>query len=127
MSQTKLEIFKIKILGNSKFDFDKKAKDEINEFLSNENSIYINHSISVLTEDVEEYGINKTINRFLIVSLVYKDLEASQFDLKNTTKKVRKVVTKEIEQGENIPEPKIETDLDKEIRQLTKVMPNKYT
>jgi len=44
--------------------------------------------------------------------------------LKNTTKKVKSVVKKEIEEGENIPEPKIETDLEKEIRQLTKAISN---
>ncbi|GEM_PF-3485007 len=125
MSQTKLEIFKIKISEDSKFDFDKKAQDEINVFLSKENNIYINHSTSILTEDVEEYGANKTINRFLVVSLIYKDLNDSQLNLKNTTKKIKKVVTKEVEQGEKIPEPKIETDLDKEIYQLTNAMHNK--
>jgi len=120
MSQTKLEIFKIRISNNSKFDFEKKTQDKINEFLSEENNIYINHSTSILTEDIEEYGTNKTINKYLVVSLIYKDLNASQFNLKNTSKKVKKVVAKEIEEGKNIQEPQIETDLDKEIRQLTK-------
>ncbi|NOX48333.1 MAG: hypothetical protein GXO89_15290 [Chlorobi bacterium] len=38
---------------------------------------------------------------------------------------MKKVVTKEIEEGVNIPEPNIVTDLDKEIRQLTKAIPKK--
>ncbi len=118
MSQTKLEIFKISISNNSKFDFDKKTQDKINEFLSEENNIYVNHSTSILTEDIEEYGTNKTINKYLVVSLIYKDLNASEFNLKNTTKRIKKVVTKEIEEGKTIQEPKIETDLDKKIRQL---------
>ena len=118
MSQTKLEIFKIKISDNSKFDFDKKALETINHFLSEENNVYVNHSTSILTEDVEEYGTNKTINRYLVISLIYKDLNASTYNLKNTTQKVKKIVTKEIEDGEIISEPKIETEIDKKIRQL---------
>ncbi|UBM61307.1 hypothetical protein LA303_07705 [Candidatus Sulfidibacterium hydrothermale] len=124
MSQTKLEIFKIKISENSKFDFDKKVLEAINNFLNEENTVYVNHSTSILTEDIEEYGTNKTVNKYLVVTLIYKDLNASQFDLKNTNKKVKSVVKKEIEKGENIPEPKIETDLEKEIRQLTKPIRN---
>ena len=124
MSQTKLEIFKIKISENSKFDFDKKTLETINRFLNEENTVYINHSTSILSEDIEEYGTNKTVNKYLEITLVYKDLNTSQYDLKNTTKKVKSVVKKEIEKGENIPEPKIETDLEKEIRQLTKAITN---
>jgi hypothetical protein len=120
MSQTKLEIFKIKISDNSNFDLDKKAQEQINEFLKDVNNIYINHSTSIITADIEEYGTNKTINKYLVVSIIYKDLNASQFDLKNTTKKVKKVVAKEIENGKVIPEPKIETDLEKEIRKIKK-------
>ncbi len=119
MSQTKFEIFKIQISENSKFDFDKKATERINDFLIDENNVYINHSTSILTEDIEEYGTNKTVNKYLVVSLIYKDLNASEFNLRNTSKKVKEVVKKEIEEGKNIPEPKIETDFDKEIRQLT--------
>ncbi|MEN8185490.1 MAG: hypothetical protein ABFR05_00015 [Bacteroidota bacterium] len=124
MSQTKLEIFKIKISENSKFDFDKKTQDRINDFLSEENNVYVNHSTSILTADIEEYGTNKTINKYLVVSLIYKDLNASEYNLKNTSKKVKEVVTKEIESGKNIKEPNIETDLDKEIRQLIKAISN---
>lgn len=118
MPQTKLEIFKIRILDSSTFDFDKKAHEKINVFLNEENNIYINHSTSILTEDVEEYGTNKTINRFLIVSLIYKDLNESEFNLKSTSKKVRNVIAKEIVEGANMPEPQIETELDKEIKEL---------
>ncbi len=124
MSQTKFEIFKIQISENAKFDFDKKALEKINDFLIDENNVYINHSTSILTEDIEEYGTNKTVNKYLVVSLIYKDLNASEFNLKNTSKKVKEVVKKEIEEGKNIPEPKIETDFDKEIRQLTKAISN---
>lgn len=124
MSKTKFEIFKIQISENSKFDFDKKAIERINDFLSDENNVYINHSISILTEDIEEYGTNKTVNKYLVVSLIFKDLSTSEFNLRNTSKKIKEVVKKEIEEGKNIPEPKIETDFDKEIRQLTKAIGN---
>lgn len=120
MPQTKIEIFKIEISNNQTLDLDKKAHDAINDFLTNENNIYLNHSSSILTENVEEYGINKTINRFLVISLVYKDLNASSFNLKNTTKKTRKIVTKEIENGDIIPEPIVETDLDKDLKRIKK-------
>ncbi|HVA99531.1 MAG TPA: hypothetical protein VNG53_11610 [Bacteroidia bacterium] len=126
MSQTKLEIFKIQISENSKFDFDKKTQDKINDFLNEENNIYVNHSTSILTEDIEKYGTNKTINKYLVISLIYKDLNASEFNLKNTSNKLKEIVTKEIEEGKNIPEPKIETDFDIETYQLRKNWSNKF-
>lgn len=124
MPQTKLEIFKIQILENSNFDFDKKTHNIINDFLNAENNLYINHSIAILTEDIEEYGMNKTINKYLVVSLIYKDLNASEFNLKNTSKKVKKVLIKEIEEGKKILDPNIETDFDKEIFKVFFEVPN---
>lgn len=118
MSQTKLEIFKIGISENSDFNLEKKVVDQINDFLRDDNKIYVNHSSSILTEDINEYGLIKTISKFLIISIVYKDLNETVFDLKDTSKKVRNVVKKEIEKGTTLPEPIIETDLEKKIKNL---------
>jgi hypothetical protein len=119
MPRTKLEIFKIKISNDSKFTLDKAAQDKINLFLAEENNIYVNHSTTIISEGIEEYGNTKTIDRFLVISLIYRDLNASEFDLKNTNKKVKATVTKEIESGISMTLPEIETKFDKEIRQLT--------
>ncbi len=124
MPQTKLEIFKIKISNDSKFTLDKATQDEINLFLAEENNIYVNHSTAIISEGIEEYGSTKTIDKFLVISLIYKDLKASEFDLKNTNKKVKATVTKEIESGVSMETPVIETKFDKEIRQLTKAISN---
>ena len=124
MPRTKLEIFKIKISNDSKFTLDKAAQDKINLFLAEENNIYVNHSTAIISEGIEEYGNTKTINKFLVISLIYRDLNASEFDLKNTNKKVKATVTKEIESGVSMKTPEIETKFDKEIRQLTKAISN---
>jgi hypothetical protein len=125
MPLTKLEIFKIKISNDSKFTLDKTAQDKINLFLAEENNIYVNHSTSVISEGIEEYGNTKTIDRFLVISLIYRDLNTSDYDLKNTITKVKATVTKEIENGISIKTPIIETEFDKEILQLTKVISSK--
>lgn len=124
MPLTKLEIFKIKISNDSKFTLDKTTQEKINLFLAEENNIYVNHSTSIISEGVEEYGSTKTIDRFLVISLIYRDLNASEYDLKNTSEKVKTTVTKEIESGISIKTPEIETNFDKEMRQLTKAISN---
>lgn len=124
MPLTKLEIFKIKLSNDSKFTLDKTAQEKINLFLAEENNIYINHSTSIISEGIEEYGTAKTIDKFLVISLIYKDLNASDYDLKNTSKKVKAIITKEIESGISIKTPNFETGFDKEIRQLTKAISN---
>jgi len=118
MSQTKLEIFKIGISQSSNFDLEKNVLDQINVFLSDDNKIYINHSTSIITEDLDEYGVAKTINKFLVISIVYKDLKETQFNLNNTSKKIKDIVRKEIETETTLPEPIIETDLEKKIKNL---------
>lgn len=122
MSQTKLEIFKIGITPNSNFDLEKNVLDHINEFLRDDNKIYTNHSTSILTEDLDEYGVAKTVNKFLVVSIVYKDLNETPFNLKNTSKKLKNIVKTEIEKGTALPEPTIETDLEKKIKNLKSVI-----
>lgn len=118
MSITKHKIFQIKISEDNKFSLDGSIQKEINSFLSDSNNIYVNHSTSVLTQDVEEYGQNKTINKFLVISLIYKDLIETEYNLSNASKKIKKVVSKQIETGQTINEPNIETDFDREIKHI---------
>ena len=124
MSVTKHKIFRVKISQDNKLSFDETIQKEINRFLSESDNIYVNHSTSILTEDIEEYGSTKTINKFLVISLIYKDLNDTALSLKNTSNKVKKVVSKEIESGQTIKEPNIETDFDKEIRALREKLKN---
>ena len=116
MSITKHQIFKINISNDSKDTFDNAVLKKIDSFLAESNNVYINHSISVLTEDIEEYGNFKSINKYILLSLVYKDLNATEFNLKGTSEKVKEIVNKEIVKGEKIQEPKIETEFDKKIK-----------
>ncbi|MCY7345556.1 MAG: hypothetical protein LH614_04980 [Pyrinomonadaceae bacterium] len=118
MSVTKHKIFRVKIFQDDKLSFDQNIQKEINSFLFESDNIYVNHSTSILTEDIEEYGQNKTINKFLIISLIYKDLNDTTYSLKNTSNKVKKVVSKEIETGHILSEPNIETDFDKEVKAI---------
>ncbi|MDQ3130109.1 MAG: hypothetical protein M3Q99_05035 [Acidobacteriota bacterium] len=118
MSVTKHKIFRVKISQDDKLSFDQNIQKEINSFLFESDNIYVNHSTSILTEDIEEYGQNKTINKFLIISLIYKDLNDTTYSLKNTSNKVKKVVSKEIETGHILSEPNIETDFDKEVKAI---------
>lgn len=120
MSVTKHKIFRVKISQDNNLSFDQNIQKEINAFLSESDNIYVNHSTSILTEDIEEYGQNKTINKFLVISLIYKDLNDTTYSLKNTSKKVKKVISKEIESGQILSEPTIETDFDKEIKAIKK-------
>lgn len=115
MSQIKFEIFKIAITNSSNFSFEKAAKVKIDEFLRDANHVYINHTASIATEDIEEYGFNKTTNKYLIITLVYKDLNETEYDLSNVGRKTKKIVQKEIKDGETIPAPTIETSFDIQI------------
>jgi len=124
MPVTKLKFFKVKISNDSKFMLDKTAQEKINLFLAEENNIYVNHSTSIITEDIREYGSSETINRFLVISLIYKDLNASEYDLKNTNEKIKQTVTKEIESGTSIGVPEIETKFDKVVSKLRKTVDN---
>lgn len=120
MPVTKHKIFKLKLSDDAKFTITETVEEIINEFLLDSNIVYVNHSITTLTEDVEVYDKLKTICRFVLVSIIYKDLNSSSLDLKSTSKKVKKVVHKQIESGAEITEPQIETEIDKEIRQFEK-------
>jgi hypothetical protein len=123
MPITKHKIFKLKIREDAKFSLDSSVEKEINDFLSTTNYVYINHSITTLSEDVETFGVSKTINRIVLISLIYKDLSETSFDLKNTSKKVQRVVKKEIEKDVEIEKPNIETDIDKQVQSFMDKIP----
>jgi hypothetical protein len=108
----------VKISENDDLSLDVSSQKEISNFLSEPNNVYVNHSTSILTADIEEYGEIKTVNKFLLISIIYKDLNDSEYNLKKTSKKIKKVVTKEIEAGQKIKEPEVETDFDKGIRKI---------
>lgn len=119
MSITKHKIFKLKLGDDGRFTITKAVEKTINDFLLQPNVVYVNHSITTLTEDIKEYDDPKTICRFVLISLIYKDLNSSSLDVRSTSKKVKSVVHKEIESGMEITEPQIETEIDKGIQQLT--------
>ena len=115
MSQTKHKIFKIKISDDGKFTISKAVEQTLNDFLEKSNIIYVNHSITTLTEDIEEYDNLKTICKFVLISIIYKDLDASKFDIKTTSRKIKSIVQKQVESGEQISEPNVLTEIDNEI------------
>ena len=119
MSQTKHRLFKVGISDDGKFSFDSSVEKQINDFLAESNYVYINHSITTLTEDSDKFGNTITVNRFLALSLIYKDLNSTSFDLTGTSKKTQKVVKKEMEKGDKLNNPVPETDFDKEVQRHT--------
>lgn len=125
MSATKHKIFKVKIYDSEKFKLDTAAQTAINKFLAESNNVYVNHSTSILTEDIEEYDSVKTLNRFLVISLVYKDLEGTPMSLTKVSKRTKAVIEKEIEAGEKITEPSLKTEFEKTIHKKTKSIKDK--
>ena len=124
MSVTKHKTFKIKISDDGKLTLDRAAQNTINNFLAESNNVYVNHSTSILTEDIEEYGSIITLNRFLVISLVYKDLEGTPMSLTKVSKKTKAVIQKEIETGKKITEPALTTEFEKKIHQIPKAKSN---
>jgi putative transposon-encoded protein len=125
MSVTKHKIFKVKISEDSNLSLSSDTRKTIDAFLANPNHIYVNHSTSILSEDIEVYGQNKTVNKFLVISLVYKDLNDTGFDVSKTSPKVRQVVSKEIEVGREIEKPNVETEFEKSIKPIMFIVNNK--
>ncbi|MDG1315158.1 MAG: hypothetical protein P8P29_06520 [Flavobacteriaceae bacterium] len=115
MPTTKHKIFKIKVSDDGKFTISKAVENTINTFLSEANNVYVNHSVTTLTEDIEEYDNLKTVCKYVLISIIYKDLDSTTLNLKGTSKKIKQTVQKEIESGSPIDEPNILTDFDKEI------------
>lgn len=124
MSVTKHKTFKVKISDDGKLTLDRATQNTINKFLEESNNVYVNHSTSILTEDIDEYGSTKTLNKFLVISLVYKDLAGTPMSLTKVSKKTKAVVRKEIETGNKTTEPALTTEFEKKIRQLTKAISN---
>lgn len=118
MPTTKHKIFKIKVSDDGKFTISKTVEKIISTFLSEPNNVYVNHSITTLTEDVEEYDNIKTICKYVLISLIYKDLDSTSLNLKGASKKMKETVQREIESGKAIEEPDIVTDFDKEIMEI---------
>jgi hypothetical protein len=118
MPLNKHKLFKIKISEDGKFDFDKKVENEINTFLADSDNVYVNHSIAILTDSIEHFDEFKSVNKYILLSLIYKDLNDSANSLKKVSDKVRKVVTKSYEDDTIIQEPQIETDFDKAIKEI---------
>jgi len=122
MPITKHKIFKIKVSDDGKLTISKTIEKTINDFLSEPNNVYVNHSVTTLTEDVDEYDNIKTICKYVLISIVYKDLDNTSLNLKGISKKTKETVHREIESGNPIKEPNIITDFDKEILEIgTKV------
>ena len=115
MPITKHKIFKMKVSDDGKFTISKTVEKTINTFLSEPNNVYVNHSVAALTEDIDEYDNIKTVCKYILISIIYKDLDSTFLNLKGTSKKIKETVQREIESGNPIDEPEIITELDKEI------------
>ena len=115
MPITRHKIFKIKVSDDGKFTISKTVEKTIDTFLSVPNNVYVNHSVTTLTEDVEEYDNLKTICKYVLISIIYKDLDSTSMNLKGVSKKIKETVQRDIESGNAIQEPEILTELDKEI------------
>ena len=109
MPTTKHKIFKIKVSDDGKFTISKTVEKTINTFLSEPNHVYVNHSVTTLTEDIEEYDNLKTICKYVLISIIYKDLDGTSLNLKGTSKKIKETVRREIESGNPFEEPNILT------------------
>lgn len=118
MPTTRHKIFKIKVSDDGKFTISKTVEKTINEFLSEPNNVYVNHSVTTLNEDIEEYDNLKTICKYVLISIIYKDLDSTSLNLKGASKKMKETVQREIESGDAIQEPDILTELDKEIKEI---------
>lgn len=118
MPTTRHKIFKIKVSDDGKFTISKTVEKTINEFLSEPNNVYVNHSVTTLNEDIEEYDNIKTICKYVLISIIYKDLDSTSLNLKGASKKMKETVQREIESGDAIQEPDILTELDMEIKEI---------
>jgi hypothetical protein len=118
MPTTRHKIFKIKVSDDGKFTISKTVEKTINTFLSEPNNVYVNHSVTTLNEDVEEYDNIKTICKYVLISIIYKDLDSTSLNLKGASKKLKETVHRAIESGNAIQEPDIMTELDKEIIEI---------
>jgi hypothetical protein len=120
MSLTKHQIFKIGFSQDKSLEIDKITSDRINDFLADPNNIYINHSICILSESVERYGNIENVNRFIIISLIYKDLNETAMDLSTASPVIKQVVRRGVKTDSTIPKPMTETEFDKIVSKIKK-------
>ena len=123
MPVTKHKLFSIYVSDLSKIDFDNAIMKKIDTFLIESNVVYVNHSISVLSDPTFQYEKLKAYRHFVILSIIYKDLNETEFDVSKTTKKTKEVVKKSIEAGDTVPMPNIESSFDKKLKERKKSNP----
>lgn len=111
MSVTKHQLFKL-LISNEKDTFTIN-NEQVEKFLADPNIVYLSHSISIVNEDIELYGRYKSVPVYILFSLVYKDLNATKFDLKKSNKKIRSSVHEQIISDNEIKEPDYKTEIDK--------------
>ncbi len=68
--------------------------------------------IRILLDNIEN------INRFVLISLIYEDLNETEMDLSSASPGVKQVVRKEVKVASKIPKPNIETEFDKMMSNL---------
>lgn len=118
MPVVKHKFFKVKVKNGENFTVDQEIEKTINDFLANPNHVYKNHSIVIINKDTEKYGQVKTTPSYVLLSFIYSDLNETGLNLKTTSKEIQSIVHRQIDLGEEIPEPKIETFIDKQINEL---------
>jgi GTP-binding protein EngB required for normal cell division len=121
MANTKHRIFKIPILNQHDFKLDEKVEQSINDFLADPNCVYVNHSITVLSNTVDEYDTPKLMNRFVLISLIYKDLNETAYKIDKVSTKIQKVVRKSFEEQTEVVSPNIETEFEKKMKAIKPV------
>ncbi|HWB63540.1 MAG TPA: hypothetical protein VG603_08540 [Chitinophagales bacterium] len=111
MSVTKHKHFKFRI-DNEKADLNEADLKVMADFLSDPNNVYISHSSSVF--EAKKISSGSFREAFMFINIIYKDLNATENDLKKVSKKGREVVRKSMEQqGASLPMPNIQTSFDK--------------
>jgi hypothetical protein len=111
MSITKHKLFQIPITSEIVLNDD--GFNEMNSFLAEANYVYISHSISILTQSLKSTNTFRQVNKFLLISLVYKDLSETKMDIKRASKKAATVVKQSTEQNEKMPMPSYQTNFEK--------------
>lgn len=130
METVKHKLFLIPI-NDGTIDLGNKVLEEINNFLADDNLIYLNHSITTIAKDeifsLHE-GVNpndqnhknnnsyapffklRTIQTQCVLSLIYKDLKDTKNDVSKLSKKSKAVVKKTVENGKKLPKPDLKFD-----------------
>ena len=117
MSTTKHKIFRIEIENN--LNVEEISMKEFDSFLENPNHVYLNHTMSILTDSEDRFGKIFSINKGLVISLIYKDLNNTSLSIKEVGKKMKNLVSKEIKERTSLSMPNIKTAFDEELRNTT--------